>query len=158
MDRRRMMMTGGKPLVVFSYGDTKLNNVTNILRRNKAGNVWAAYNGIRFEDGKFIVDNSTPSIVMFEIPLKKYYKKLFVEASSKDSGSEGAEFFNAYISWSTAEKKENYNMFLIDDGNNRKVYELDISARDKDSGMFYLYLWESSFAGANFDVFNIWFE
>ena len=116
MYRRRMMMAGKKPLFVFSYGDTELNNVTNILRRNKTDTAWTAYDGLRFEDGKFfpggresLPTRNTPIIVMFEIPLKKYYKKLFVEASSKDSGPEGGpEFFNAYISWSTVEKKENW--------------------------------------------------
>lgn len=163
MDRRRMMMSGKpKPLFVFTPG-APLQNYSEIKRKTLGDTTWyEASSYIEYGTNNKDVcfpplpyHNTTRRVYRVTIPLKSGYKKLFVKAKSNSSGST-SEYFNAYICWSTKENGENDNLTLIH--NAEKVFEFDISKRDKSGGVFYLFFQTSMWGGANLVVTDIHFE
>lgn len=166
MDRRRMMMSGKpKPLFVFTPG-APLQNYSEIKRKSLGDTTWyEASSHIEYGTNNKNVCfpylayyNTTRRVYRVAIPLKSGYKKLFVKAKSNSSGSgsTSSSYFNAYISWSTKENGENDNLTLIYDA--EKVFEFDISKRDKTGGVFYLFFQPSSWGGADLVVTDIHFE
>ena len=165
MDRRRMMMSGKpKPLFVFTPG-APLQNYSEIKARSKSNtaNWGSAEDYVSYKYPNVPINSYAEvyfktKIIRIAVPLKAGYKKLFVKAKSNSSGSGSASssYFNAYISWSTKENGENDNLTLIYD--EEKVFEFDISKRDKTGGVFYLFFQPSLWGGANLVVTDIHFE
>ena len=176
MDRRRMMMSGKpKPLFVFKPGE-KLQNYSETKRKRNVGNEeWrSANNYILYKPSEndpqklFLergvrapTENKTP-VIRIAVPLKKTYTKLFVTASSPnsgnvkpDSGNVDNTAFNSYIGWSTNSNGENDNLTLIYD--EERVFEFDISKRDRNSDNFYLFFRNAQLMG-DITISDIHFE
>lgn len=162
MDRRRMMMSGKpKPLFVFTPG-APLQNYSEIKARSKSGTNWgSAEDYVSYKYPNVPINSYAEvyfktRIIRIAVPLKAGYKKLFVKAKSNSSGSASSSYFNAYISWSAKANGENDNLTLIYD--EEKVFEFDISKRDKTSGMIYLFFWPPNLGNSPVTVTDIHFE
>ena len=167
MDRRRMMMSGKpRPLFVFKLGGT-LQNYSEIKRKSDStSEKWSSADSyieyrenpqkLFLERGLSNPNESTRPEIRIAIPLKKTYTKLFIAASSPDSGGEpNAEAFNSYISWSTAADGFFYDKTLLQD--KEETFEFDISKRDKNSETFYLFFQHAQLMG-DITISDIHFE
>lgn len=164
MDRRRMMMSGKpRPLFVFKPGE-KLQNYSEIKARSKSSTNWGSAEDYVSYKNPNVPTNSyaevyfTIKIVRIAIPIKAGYKKLFVKARANNSGGDdyAYNYFDAYISWSAKANGENDNLTLIYD--EERVFEFDISKRDKTSGAIYLFFWPPNLGNSPVTVTDIHFE
>lgn len=169
MNRRRMMMSGKpKLLFIFKPGE-KLQNYSETKRKRDVGNEeWRSASSyilyepsendpqkLFLERGIRSPEESTTPIIRIAVSLKKTYTKLFIAASSPDSGSDKATAFNSYIGWSTNSNGENDNLTLIYD--EERVFEFDISKRDRNSDSFYLFFRNAVLMG-DITISDIHFE
>lgn len=165
MDRRRMMMSGkSKPLFVFTPG-APLQNYSEIKARSKSNTAgWGSAEDYVSYKYPNVPHNSYSEvyfkirIVRIAVPLKAGYKKLFVKARADNSGGDYYlhNHADAYIGWSAKANGENDNLTLIYD--EERVFEFDISKRDKTSGMIYLFFWPPILINNPVIVTDIHFE